>query len=211
MLWSTRTSAGHALAITLREKRIHEMPQPIILGLARGGVVVAAAAAHDLHMPLDVLIVRKLGLPFQPEVAMGALAPDVQMLDHALIAEFGVSDAAVQETIHREAAEMKRRAALYRGDRAPLDLRDRTVLLIDDGLATGMTALAAARSVLTQHPANVIVAAPIGSRDACRRLHESEPRARCICMHEVDLFGGVGAYYRDFPQVSDAEVIASLR
>ena len=208
MLWSTRTSAGQALAITLREKHVHELPQPIILGLARGGVVVAAAAAHDLHMPLDVLIVRKLGLPFQPEVAMGALAPDVQLLDHALIAEFGVSDAAVQEAIHHEATEMNRRAALYRGDRAALDLRDHTVLLIDDGLATGMTAIAAARSVLAQKPLHVIVAAPIGSRDACRRLQREEPRARCICTREVELFGGIGAYYEEFAQVTDAEVMS---
>jgi len=174
-------------------------------------MIVAAEVARDLRAPLDVLVVRKLGLPFQPEVAMGALAPGVELLDHAMIAEFGVSAAALQDVVRREATELQRRSALYQGNRPAVNLLERTVLLVDDGLATGMTALAAARSVLTQRPANVIVAAPIGSRDACRRLHESEPRARCICVHEVDLFGGVGAYYRDFPQVSDAEVIASLR
>lgn len=211
MVWTTRASAGHALAALLRRQHIHEQPALIVLGLARGGMIVAAEVARDLRAPLDVLVVRKLGLPFQPEVAMGALAPGVELLDHAMIAEFGVSAAALQDVVRRETTELQRRSALYRGDRSTLNLLERTVLLVDDGLATGMTALAAARSVLTQRPANVIVAAPIGSRDACRRLHESEPRARCICVHEVDLFGGVGAYYRDFPQVSDAEVIASLR
>jgi predicted phosphoribosyltransferase len=210
MMWQSRNAAGAALAVELRRRGVHESPNPIALGLARGGVIVAAQVARDLHMPLDVMVVRKLGLPFQPEVAMGALAPGVQILDAAMIAEFNVSDADVQNVIVRESAELQRREALYQRGRSPLALRDRTVLLIDDGLATGMTTLAAVRAARRAQPRQIIVAAPVGSRDACRRLHHEEPDVRCICALETNLFGGIGAYYEEFTQVGDDQVLAAL-
>lgn len=211
MSWHSRTTAGSALAAELLRRGVPKLHDPIVLGMARGGVIVAAQAARDLHLPLDVIVVRKLGLPFQPEVAMGALAPNVQLLDEAMIREFGVSDEEVKSVIARENAELQRRIALYHRGRPAPTLQGRTVLLIDDGLATGMTALAAVRAVRRERPRQIIVAAPVGCSAACRRLQREEPDVRCVCLLETELFGGVGAYYEEFAQVSDEQVLEALR
>ena len=180
----------------------------IVLGLPRGGVPVAAVVAGALRAPLDVLVVRKLGAFGQAELAIGAIAPGVRFVDEALRTRSGTSRDALAHVEAAERAELSRRERVYRGTRSPPRLEGRTVLVVDDGIATGATMIAAARSVRASHPARVVLVAPVASPETVARL-QLEADAVIVPV-QSERCVAVGQWYRDFPQVSDAEVVASL-
>jgi predicted phosphoribosyltransferase len=162
-----------------------------------------------LHAPLDVAVVRKLGVPWQPELAMGAIAGgSAQVLNEELVAELHLSRQEINAAVARERAELERREKLYRGGRPAPDLRGRVVLLVDDGLATGSTMLMAARYVRALKPAKMIVAVPVGSVEACALLRKEADEL--VCLATPESFRAVGEWFRDFRQVSDAEVLSLL-
>lgn len=208
-----RSEAGRLLAAELASR---EYANPIVLALPRGGVPLAEAVARKLKAPLDVVVVRKLGVPWQPELAMGALAGTLagtptgttQVLDHAILDHFRISNQDVDEVIVRETSEMERRERLYRGSRPAPVLKDRNVILVDDGLATGSSMLAAVRHVRAAQPRKVIVAVPVASAQACRRFHQEADE--CICLATPEPFYAVGEWYEDFRQVTDQEVQQAL-
>ena len=180
----------------------------MILGLPRGGVPVAAVVAVALAAPLDVLVVRKLGLPFQPEVAMGAIGEEgVRVLDTALMARAGISAEALNDVESRERATLEARVSRLRRIRSRVDLAGRTAIIVDDGIATGSTAAAACRVARTLGATRVIVAAPVCSPSAARWLADADD---VVCVLEPHDFQAVGAHYRDFSPTSDAEVEALL-
>lgn len=197
-----RQDAGQQLGDHLR--RLHPWPDTVVLGLPRGGVPVAAEVARALTAPLDVFMVRKLGLPFQPEVAMGAVASGgVEWLNRDLLARLPLPPGAVEDVRRHELRELARRDARYRAGRPPLTLTGRTALLVDDGLATGATMHAALRA------ARVVVAVPVAPPDTGEAL---QPLAdEVICLHTPPGFRAVGQYYRAFPQTTDEEVLAALQ
>ena len=179
-----------------------------VLGLPRGGVPVAAVVADELAAPLDVLVVRKLGLPGHTELAMGAIAAigdDVQLVRNlTVLSRSATSDAAFDEVYESELAELRRRVASYRGTRPPISLRGRTTILVDDGLATGSTMRAAVRAAAGQQPRRIVVAVPAGARDTCDELAADVDEL--VCPLIPDPFFAVGYAYRDFGQTSDDEV-----
>ncbi len=178
----------------------------LVLGLARGGVPVAAPVAEALDAELDVLIVRKLGLPGQPELAMGAIAGVGEELhvvrNEPIAAE--VDPETLEAVRRQEVRELRRREQAYRGDRPPIDVRDRVVILVDDGLATGATMRAAVEAVRRHRPARVVVAVPVGGVESCRRL--SRVADQVVCAWIPQYFTAVGQAYRDFSPVSDDTV-----
>lgn len=203
-----RVDAGKALAARLRST--HRWRRPLVLGLPRGGVPVAAQVAEALDAELDVLIVRKVGLPWQPEVAMGAIASGgVCIRNGPILRAAGVSDDEFLEAVHRERRELVRREVLYRGERSAPSIAGRTVILIDDGLATGSTMRAAIAAVRGFHPAEVVVAVPVGAADSVAEMHALAEEVVCLATPEP--FGAVGVFYDDFSQTSDAEVADLLR
>lgn len=204
--FADRREAGQLLADELLRRKID--PKAIVLALTRGGVPVGFAVAQKLGIPLDIIVARKIGVPWQPELAMGAIAGSVRILDHSLIAQLGISAAEVDAVVEREMAEMKRREQLYRGDKPPLDLQGRTAIIVDDGLATGNTMLASVGYARTLKPAKIIVAVPVGSREACARLRNEA--GELVCLAAPELFYAVGEWYRSFPQIEDAEVCKLL-
>jgi predicted phosphoribosyltransferase len=197
-----RAAAGAALADELGAVD----GSVLVLGLARGGVPVAAPVAAALGADLDVLLVRKLGLPGQPELAMGAIAgvgDELDVVRNEPVAA-GVDPEVIEAVRQEEVRELRRRERAYRGDRPPIDVRDRTVILVDDGLATGATMRAAVAAVRRQRPARVIVAVPVGGIESCRRL--SRVADQVVCAWIPHYFSAVGQAYRDFSPVDDDEV-----
>lgn len=201
--FSDRAEAGRLLAVELATRKLpHDV---VVLALPRGGVPVGLEVAKVLHAPLDVVVVRKLGVPWQPELAMGAIAGgSVQVVDEELIADLRISRREVDAAVEKEKVEVERREKLYRSGRPAPDLRGKAVLLVDDGLATGSTMLVAARYVRALKPAKMIIGVPVGSREACERLEKEADEL--VCLATPDLFMAVGEWFRDFRQVSDAEV-----
>lgn len=205
--FSDRLDAGRRLASSLGAYA--NRADVTVLGLPRGGVPVAAQVAASIHAPLDVLVVRKLGVPSQPELAMGAIAEGgAQVRHHDLIADIGLSPEEVDRAVAVQQIELERRVHLYRGNRAPAPLRDRTVILVDDGLATGATMEAAIASVRRHGPRDVVVAVPVGAADTCRRLGLMADAI--VCVRCPEHFGAVGQWYDDFAQTTDDEVTALL-
>ncbi|MDM0114460.1 phosphoribosyltransferase [Variovorax sp. J22R133] len=202
MKFDDRRHAGKCLAQALAAWR--GQPNLLVLALPRGGVPVAAEVAHELQAPLDVLIVRKLGYPGQEEFAMGAIASGGIRVMSDVAGMWPVSEEAVEEAVRREQAELTRREQLYRGDRKRPTIKDRVVLLVDDGLATGATMRAAVQSVRLSEPARVVVAVPVGSQDAVASL--SLQADEVVCVETPEPFHAVGLWYRDFDQTSDDEV-----
>ena len=198
-----RAEAGRLLGAELASRNLPK--DSIVLALPRGGVPVGFEVARALGAPLEVVVVRKLGVPWQPELAMGAIASSgVRFLDEKLIRKMGISQGAVETIAARESQEAERREQLYRGGRPALDLRNRTVILVDDGLATGSTMLAAVKCVTSLEPVALIVAVPVGSKQACAHIRKSAND--CVCLATPNPFVAVGEWYEDFGQTSDAEV-----
>lgn len=182
----------------------------IVLGLPRGGVVVAAEVAAKLGLPLDLFLVRKLGVPGYEELAMGAIASGgIRVLNEAVIRQAGVSAAAIEAATDREQQELVRRETAYRGNRPRLDVRGRTVILVDDGLATGATMRAAVTALRRRGPGRIIVAVPVASREACDEFRAAVDEV--VCVMTPAPFQAVGAWYEVFEQTTDGEVQRLLK
>lgn len=206
-LFQDRAQAGQLLARQLLE---YGFQQPLILGLPRGGVPVAYEVALQLHAPLDTLVARKIGAPRNPEFGVGAIAPgDVIILDQDVLRSLGLERQDLEPTIAKEQAEMKRRTTKYKSGSYSKDIQADTVIIVDDGLATGVTARAAIASVKkTRNPKKVIFAAPICARDTADDL--SKLVNQLVFVQAVEDLVAIGYWYEDFPQTSDEEVLECL-
>jgi predicted phosphoribosyltransferase len=200
-----RTHAGRVLAEKLKHYR--DNPDVVVLALPRGGVPVAFEVAQTLHAPLDVFIVRKLGVPGHEEYAMGAIATGgVRVLNPDLAGM--IPSSAVDTVAAREQQELERRERLYRGDRPPLQIEGRIVILVDDGLATGSTMRAAVTAIRKQNPQRIVVAVPVAAPDTCDEFRAEVDEV--ICASTPEPFRAVGLWYENFDQTSDEEVHALL-
>ncbi|MGO9920201.1 MAG: phosphoribosyltransferase [Isosphaeraceae bacterium] len=198
-----RADAGHVLARELAAYANRK--DVVVLGLPRGGVPVAYEVARELKAPLDVFLVRKLGAPGQEELAMGAIASgDVVVINDDVVTALKISREAIAAAVEHERQELARREAIYRDDRPPLDVEDKTVILIDDGLATGSTMRAAVAALRNQNPARIVVAVPIGAASTCAELRSIADD--CVCVIAPEHFRAVGLWYDDFAQTDDALV-----
>jgi putative phosphoribosyl transferase len=207
MSFEDRVHAGRRLAARLAHLRDQDV---IVLGLPRGGVPVAFEVARTLGAPLDVIVVRKLGIPFQPELAMGAVGEDgAGLVDADLVRRAQVSEAELAQLRGRATAEVARRARRFRADRPRIALAGRTALLVDDGIATGSTARAACQVARAQGAARVVLAAPVCAREAAIALRREVDELDCLEVPES--FQAVGQFYADFAQTSDDEVVELLR
>ncbi|MFZ1545996.1 MAG: phosphoribosyltransferase [Candidatus Nitrotoga sp.] len=203
MLFQDRTEAGRVLANRLAPYANY--PDAVVLALPRGGVPVAFEIAEALNLPLDILVVRKLGLPGHEEFAMGAIASGgARILNQDLIRQLSLSDEIIEHVIAREQRELERRERAYRGQRPELDVRDHTVIIVDDGLATGSSMRAAIAALRQKRPTKLIVAVPVGAHTACSELKALADEV--ICLETPENFSAVGLWYRDFLQVTDEEV-----
>ncbi|GIJ22102.1 phosphoribosyltransferase [Micromonospora lutea] len=200
-----RSEAGRVLADRLTA--LIGEPDVVVLGLVRGGVPVARVVAERLGAPLDALVVRKLGIPWAPEVAFGALGPaGVRVLNDMVAGQLGPDD--IADVQRREQAELERREQLYRAGRPPLDLTGCTAVIVDDGLATGATARAAVQVARQLGARRVVAAVPVGAQEAYEMLADEADQV--ICAQRPPAFTAVGAYYDDFHEVSDDEVVEAL-
>jgi len=182
---------------------------PLVIGLPRGGIPVAREVALALHAPLDFLAVRKLGAPHNPEYGIGAVAEGgVRLIDAEAIAILGLGNDVVDAIAARETAEVERRAMLYRDDSAPLNVKCHTAIVVDDGVATGVTDAAALRALRRRGPRRLILAVPVCPPDSARRLREDADEL--IALQQPPHFFGVGQFYEDFAQVTDEEVVSTL-
>ncbi|MGA8745618.1 MAG: phosphoribosyltransferase [Solirubrobacterales bacterium] len=183
--------------------------QPIVVAVPRGGVPVAREIAKALGAPLDIFAVRKLGAPHNPEYGIGAVAEDgTRLIDTEAVAGLGISAGELDRIIGRETAELRRRVTAYRDDRPPLELEGRTVIVVDDGIATGVTDVAALRALRRHAPLRIVLAVPVCAADAIGRLREEADAV--VCLLAPSLLYGVGQWYSDFSQVSDEEVVSVL-
>jgi predicted phosphoribosyltransferase len=206
--FENRAQAGRMLAAQLAEYR--GRPDVLVLGLPRGGVPVAFEVAQALGAPLDVYLVRKLGVPGHAELAMGAIASGgVRVVNQAMLRSLRISPQQLDAVIRAEEAELRRQERVYRGDRPPPDVSGRTAMLVDDGLATGATMQAAVAALRSAGPKEVVVAVPVAPPETCAELEEEADRVVCALTPEP--FYAVGAWYRDFSQTSDDEVRELLR
>lgn len=203
MTFHDRTHAGRILAGHLRQYA--DRPDVIVLGLPRGGVPVAFEVAQELHVPLDVFLVRKLGVPGHEELAMGAIASGgVRVLNRDTVDFLQIGDEVIDRVAAEEEQELRRREALYRGNRPRPPIQDRTVILVDDGLATGSTMKAAAEALRRQSPAEIVVAVPVAARSTCDEFEAYVDEV--VCAETPSPFHAVGMWYEDFSQTSDQEV-----
>lgn len=203
MLFRDRADAGEQLSRELAGYSGRK--DVVVLALPRGGVPVAYEVARALHVPLDVFLVRKLGLPGQEELAMGAISSGgVRVLNEDVIGLLGIPNDVIENVTAKEQRELERRARSYRGDRPAPDVEGRTVILIDDGLATGSTIRAAVAALRRKHPARIVVAVPVGAPEICAELQNEADEI--ICVETPEPFYGVGAWYEDFSQTTDEEV-----
>jgi putative phosphoribosyl transferase len=208
LVYANRREAGAALAAELSQYR--SRGDVVVLALPRGGVPVGYEVARALEAPLDVFVVRKLGAPGHRELAMGAIASGgVRVLNRDVIGWYGISPAAIEATAREELAELERRERAYREGRGGLDLKGKTVILVDDGLATGSTMKAAVQAVRERGPARIVVAAPVGAPQTCNELQELADEV--VCARTPQDFAAVGQWYADFSQTEDGEVRELLR
>jgi len=202
-LYQDRTEAGRILATKLTAYANRK--DVLVLALPRGGVPVAFEVAKELHAPLDVFVVRKLGVPGHEELAMGAIASGgVRVLNDSLVRDLRLPSRLIEIVAAKEQQELARREVLYREGRPPIPLSGRTAVLVDDGLATGATMLAAARSLRQQKPRRIVVAVPVAAPDACEEFQAHVDEV--ICAFTPEPFHAVGIWYEDFSQTSDTEV-----
>jgi len=205
-LFRDRVDAGQRLA-----KRLESYcnASPVVFAIPRGGVPVGAEIARGLGAELDVVVARKLGAPFHAELAIGAVTADGErFLNQDIISQLQIDDAYLERITKEQGEEASRREQLFRGGRPPVDIKGRTALLVDDGLATGATMRAAARSLRKREPGRLVVAVPVGSPEACRALLNDADEV--ICLAQPDPFYAIGLYYEHFEQVEDAEVLRLL-
>ncbi|MEU5293479.1 phosphoribosyltransferase family protein [Streptomyces umbrinus] len=206
MYFADRTDAGRRLAAQLHHLKGHDL---VIVGLPRGGVPVAAQIAEALEAPLDVCLVRKLGVPFQPELAMGAIGEEgVRVVNEPVVRGMGVTDRDLAAVEEHERGVLEQRARRYRGERQPTRYEGRTVLVVDDGLATGSTALAACRIARARGASRIVLAVPVAPLDWSIRLGGEADEG--VCLHTPQEFHAIGEFYADFGQTSDEEAIACL-
>jgi predicted phosphoribosyltransferase len=204
--FADRRDAGRSLAERLLPLAGED---PVVVALPRGGVPVAEEIADALGAPLEILAVRKLGAPHNPEYGIGAIAEDgTRVLDPEALAVLGIDNGALAAMVARESEELRRRVAAYRGDRRPLALEGRTVIVVDDGVATGLTDTAALRAIRRARPRRLILAVPVAAPDSAARLRREADEV--VCLLTPPQLYGVGQWYGDFSQVSDREVIAAL-
>lgn len=206
MRFRDRTEAGRLLA-----ERLHHLKgQPmVVLGLPRGGVPVAYEVAKALGAPLDVIVVRKLGMPFDPELGMGAIGEDgVRIINEEMVRLAGVDDKAIARVEAREREELDRRARRFRGDRPRLSLEGRTAVIVDDGIATGSTARAACQVARSHGATRVVLAVPVAPPDWVKRMGTDADEFVCVATPEP--FYAIGQFYADFTQTSDDQVVGCL-
>jgi len=200
-----RVDAGVKLGLALRDFNIED---PVVLGIPRGGVIVAVEVAKILKAPLDIAIARKIGAPFNREYAIGAInSLGSVILNEASIRELGISNDYIEKAVKEELEEIKRRLSIYRGERDTIDIKDKSVIIVDDGLATGLTMLSVVKGVKTNKPKKIIVAVPVASDEAIKRF---EGEAEVFALYIPEYFYAVGQFYEDFRQVTDEEVIYAL-
>jgi putative phosphoribosyl transferase len=206
-MFADRIDAGQRLGANLREFIAQECAggETVVLALPRGGVPVGYQVAKALGTSLDVFVVRKLGAPPQPELAMGAIASGgVRVINEEVVRALHVTPGQLAETAERETRELERREHAYRGDRAPIDVKGKCVLLVDDGVATGYTMLAAVEALRQREPKNIIIAVPVAAKDTCDELKRHADAV--VCLATPYDFAAVGQWYRRFDQTSDDEV-----
>lgn len=207
MCYADRTEAGRKLAEKLAGYR--GRGDTVVLGLPRGGVVVAYEVARALGAPLDVFVVRKLGTPGQEELAMGAIATGgVRVLNPAVVELWSIPESVIEEVTASERLELERRERLFRGSRPPPEIRGRTVIVVDDGIATGSTVRAAVAALRASEPARIVVAAPVAAPQAVAQLEREADEV--VCDFTPDPFYSVGLWYHDFTQNTDQEIRALL-
>jgi predicted phosphoribosyltransferase len=206
--FENRRQAGKVLAEKLTSYA--DRDDVVVLALPRGGVPVAFEVAQLLHAPLDVFVVRKLGVPGQEELALGAIAPGGErVLNFGLVRALGITQPMIERITERETIELKRRESLYRASLHPVEIRGKTVVVVDDGLATGATMQVAVEALKRNEPREIVVAVPIGSRQTCAEFANNAD-VLCVCAVTPEPFYGVGAWYQDFSQTTDAEVLEVL-
>jgi len=202
-MYLDRRDAGAELGRKLH--RYIDRGDVMVLGLPRGGVPVAFEVARALGAELDIFVVRKLGVPGQRELAMGAIASGgVRVLNHEVVSWLRIPEPVIDEVAREEQAELERRERLYRGDRSPVEIRDRIVVLVDDGLATGSTMRAAVQAVRMYEPSRIVVAVPVAPKSTCTEFESLADEV--VCAHTPEGFSAVGQWYREFKQTADEEV-----
>ncbi len=204
MRFADRADAGRRLAGKLAHLKDR---QPVVLALPRGGAAVAFEIAQALAAPLDIVLVRKIGVPWQPELALGAVSDGAQaetFIDPELVKELPLPERYVEEETARQLEEIERRRKIYRADRPPLDVAGRTAIVVDDGIATGATMRVALRAVRRGAPAWLVLAVPVAPPDTLAELRKEADEA--VCLETPPMLGAIGFYYRDFHQMTDAEV-----
>ncbi len=208
MSFKNRTDAGRQLAARLAHAKGQSV---VLLALPRGGVPVAAEVAAVLGAPIDLVLVRKIGVPMQPELAMGAVVdgdPPLVVRNEDVIRLAGVDESSFQAVCERELAEITRRRQLYLGGRAPIPIKDRVAIVIDDGIATGATTRAALRAIRSRQPKKLILAVPVGPTDTIEAMRDEADEVHCLEIYAD--FGAIGEFYEDFSQTTDREVIDIL-
>jgi putative phosphoribosyl transferase len=205
-LFADRREAGERLAEMLGDLKGQDV---VVLAIPRGGVEIGSILARALDAPLDIVVPRKVGAPGNPELGLGAVAEDVEVLDARMIRVLGVDDDYLQREISAQREEIRRRSAAYRGDRPPADLAGKVAVVVDDGVATGGTAAAALRWARSRGASRVVLAVPVAPAQALRRLQAEADEVRAVATPEP--FYAVGQWYEDFPQTSDGRVVELLR
>jgi len=209
MMFRDRSDAGRQLAARLMSFRASD---PVVLALPRGGVPVGAEIARALDAPLDIVLVRKIGVPFQPELALGAIVDGEEpelVVDTQLMAMLAIPESYVQEQRERQLQEIERRRRSYLEGRPPIAVAGRTVIVVDDGIATGSTMRAALRAIRRRQPARLVLAVPVAPPETIAALRGEVDEI--VCLSTPEFFGAIGEFYADFRQLGDAEVIALLR
>jgi len=208
MIFENRVEAGRQLAQKL--KKYAGRKDVVVLGIPRGGVPVAFAVASALKAPLDIFLSRKLGVPWQEELAFGALASGgIRVLDRELISELNISEEDIERTTQTVKKELERRERLYRGDRPPLRVAGKIAVLVDDGIATGSSMRAAIQALRQMGPSRIVVAVPVAPARTCDSLRPEVDEL--VCIQAPELFWAIGQFYEDFSQVADQEVTELLR
>lgn len=208
MVFLNRVDAGRRLAGGLH--KYDRRPDVIVLGIPRGGVPVAFEIASELEVPLDVFVVRKLGVLWQPELAFGAIASrGVRIIDSEVVESTGISRSEMERVTAKEKEELRRRERLFRGSRPPLQVEGRTVILVDDGIATGASTRAAVPALRQLNPGKIVLAAPVAPASTCNRLRKQVDEL--VCLYAPPSFYAIGEFYEDFSQTPDAEVTELLQ